>query len=943
MARPEYIEIRGARQHNLKGIDLRIPRGQLVAFTGVSGSGKSSLAFDTIYAEGQRRYVESLSSYARQFFDRLPKPDVDQIEGLPPTVAVEQRAGLVSPRATVATTTEIHDFVRLLFARVGLPHCHQCGRPLAAQTVDEIVEQIVSHPVGTRLMVLAPLVRAEKGGHEDVLDRIRREGFVRVRIDRDIVELADDTTLDARKPHHVEAVVDRLVIGKDIRARVSDSVELALRLSGGMVMVLHEHEGQWIETLCTERYACPECKVGLEELSPRIFSFNSPHGACPKCMGLGTVMEFDPDLLVPDPQRPLGEALEPAGRAESSFGAHYQHMVEEFASLCAADIDEPFDSLPDEQKQVLLQGTDARQRKRYRHAFEGIVPSMTRRLDAADSDAEQDRVQAYMSELPCGACQGARLRPESLAVKVAEHNIHDVARLSVDAALGFFRHLTLPEESAQIAERVVSETSQRLQFLSDVGLGYLTLDRRSSTLSGGELQRIRLATQVGTGLVGMCYVLDEPTIGLHPCDNRNLLDTLAKLRDAGSTVIVVEHDEETIRSADYVVELGPGPGDEGGHLVAEGATEEFLASDSLTAQFLSGARAIPIPAKRRTAQPAYALTVKGARANNLANIDVAIPLGLFVCVTGVSGSGKSTLVLDVLRRALMKQLYGSRPKPGEHDELLGSEFIEKLVVVDQTPIGRSPRSNAATYTRVFAGLRQLFSMTREAKVRGYGPTRFSFNTKGGRCEACEGQGTKKIDMQFLPDIFVTCEVCKGARYNRETLEVRYRGRNIAEILDMKVSEASEFFKNVPRLKNALGTLSDVGLGYVQLGQSSTALSGGEAQRVKLAAELSRRSKGRSLYILDEPTTGLHFADIGRLLEVLNRLVDMGNTVLVIEHNIDVIAAADHLIDLGPGAGHAGGRVVATGTPEEVAATDGSKTGECLKDKLKRARGKETTT
>ena len=943
MARPEYIEIRGARQHNLKGIDLRIPRGQLVAFTGVSGSGKSSLAFDTIYAEGQRRYVESLSSYARQFFDRLPKPDVDQIEGLPPTVAVEQRAGLVSPRATVATTTEIHDFVRLLFARVGLPHCHQCGRPLAAQTVDEIVEQIVSHPVGTRLMVLAPLVRAEKGGHEDVLDRIRREGFVRVRIDRDIVELADDTTLDARKPHHVEAVVDRLVIGKDIRARVSDSVELALRLSGGMVMVLHEHEGQWIETLCTERYACPECKVGLEELSPRIFSFNSPHGACPKCMGLGTVMEFDPDLLVPDPQRPLGEALEPAGRAESSFGAHYQHMVEEFASLCAADIDEPFDSLPDEQKQVLLQGTDARQRKRYRHAFEGIVPSMTRRLDAADSDAEQDRVQAYMSELPCAACQGARLRPESLAVKVAEHNIHDVARLSVDAALGFFRHLTLPEESAQIAERVVSETSQRLQFLSDVGLGYLTLDRRSSTLSGGELQRIRLATQVGTGLVGMCYVLDEPTIGLHPCDNRNLLDTLAKLRDAGSTVIVVEHDEETIRSADYVVELGPGPGDEGGHLVAEGATEEFLASDSLTAQFLSGARAIPIPAKRRTAQPAYALTVKGARANNLANIDVAIPLGLFVCVTGVSGSGKSTLVLDVLRRALMKCLYGSRPKPGEHDELLGSEFVDKVVVVDQTPIGRSPRSNAATYTRVFAGLRQLFSMTREAKVRGYGPTRFSFNTKGGRCEACEGQGTKKIDMQFLPDIFVTCEVCKGARYNRETLEVRYRGRNIAEILDMKVSEASEFFKNVPRLKNALGTLSDVGLGYVQLGQSSTALSGGEAQRVKLAAELSRRSKGRTLYILDEPTTGLHFADIGRLLEVLNRLVDMGNTVLVIEHNIDVIAAADHLIDLGPGAGHAGGKVVATGTPEEVAATDGSKTGECLKDKLKRARGKETTT
>jgi len=876
--------------------------------------------------------VESLSSYARQFFDRLPRPDVDYIEGLPPTIAVDQRTGLVSPRATVATTTEIYDYLRLLFARVGKPHCHKCGRAIAAQTLDEIVEQVVSLPEKARVMILAPLVRGEKGDHGDVFARIRHEGFVRVRLDGELVELTPDLKLDKREPHDVEAVVDRIVIGRDIRGRVSDSVELGLRQGGGLAIVMHEQDGDWVETLYSETYSCPECGVGLEELSPRAFSFNSPQGACPKCMGLGTTLEVDTDLLVPDPQRPLEAALEPAAQGGEGFGDHYQHMVEEFAELFAADLDEPFGALSNEQKRILLHGTTPAQRRNHGHAFEGLIPSLTRRLKSRDR--RNDRAQAYLSELPCDACAGARLRPESLAVRVGGHNIHDVTRLPVQAALDLLRQVSLSEEAADIAERILAEARQRLQFLADVGVGYLTLDRRSVTLSGGELQRIRLANQIGTGLVGMCYVLDEPTIGLHPCDNEKLLATLTRLRDTGSTVVVVEHDEDTIRSADHLVELGPEPGDRGGHIVAEGPAADVLASNaSLTARYLSGAESIPVPKKRRPCVPSYGLTLKGVRAHNLKNLEVAIPLGVLCCVTGVSGSGKSSLVMDVLRRALMKQLHGSKLKPGEHDELLGTEFVEKVVVVDQSPIGRTPRSNAATYTNVFTALRQLFTMTREAKVRGYQPARFSFNVKGGRCEACEGQGTKKIDMQFLPDIFVTCEVCNGARYNRETLEVRYRGRNVAEILGMKVTEAAEFFRNVPRVKNALQTLIDVGLGYIQLGQSSTTLSGGEAQRVKLAAELARRSKGRSLYILDEPTTGLHFADISRLLDVLSRLVDKGNTVLVIEHHLDVVAAADYIIDLGPDAGKAGGQVVAVGTPEDVARVADSKTGACLRARL----------
>ena len=929
---PAHIHVRGARQHNLKDIDLRIPRGRIVVFTGVSGSGKSSLAFDTIYAEGQRRYVESLSAFARQFFDRLPKPDVDSIEGLPPSIAVEQRTGMASPRATVATTTEIHDFLRLLFARVGQPHCPRCGKPMAATTLDEIVEELVGLPGGMRLVILAPLARQEKGGHERLLDRVRREGFVRARIDGEIVDAAHDLKLDARKPHTIDAVVDRVVAGPDIRSRVSDSVELALRLGEGQARVLREAGGDWTETLYTDHHVCAECGVGLPELSPRVFSFNSPHGACPACTGLGTMLEFDVDLIVPDPRRPLEEAVEPAVRGSVGLWEHYHHMVEEFAEAFGADLDEPFDALSESQRETILHGTGGT-RRRGPHAFEGLVPSLTRRLKSG-SAGDKERLQAFMSELPCPACQGARLGPESLAVTVADLNVHQVAQLSIDDARAWFEAIDLPREQTPVAERVVDEVRHRLRFLADVGVGYLTLDRRTATLSGGEFQRIRLATQVGTGLVGMCYVLDEPTIGLHPNDNAKLLDTLSRLRDAGSTVLVVEHDEDTIRAADHVVELGPGPGDEGGHVVAAGPTDTYLAqADTLTTQYLSGAKCVAVPKARRAVAPEYALALRGARAHNLANVDVAFPLGVFCCVTGVSGSGKSTLVLDVLRRALMQKLHGSRLKPGEHDELLGAELVEKVVSVDQSPIGRSPRSNAATYTNVFTAVRALFAMTREAKLRGYAATRFSFNTKGGRCEACEGQGTKKIDMQFLPDVYVTCDVCAGARYNRETLEVRYRGKSIADVLGMKVGEAAEFFARVPRVARPLECLIDVGLGYVQLGQSSTTLSGGEAQRVKLAAELGRRSRGRALYIMDEPTTGLHLDDISRLLRVVGRLVDMGNTVLMIEHHMDVVAAADYVIDLGPGAGEAGGRVLAAGTPEEVAQVRESKTGQCLASKL----------
>ncbi len=930
MSNSPHIEIKGARQHNLKGVDVRLPRGRLVVITGVSGSGKSSLAFDTIYAEGQRRYVESLSTYARQFFDRLPKPDADSIEGLPPTVAVEQKTGVASPRSTVATTTEIYDFLRLLFARAGRPHCPQCGRPIRRRTVQEIVEDALSRPAGTRLMVLAPLVRDEKGAHDRVFDRVRREGFVRVRVDGEMAEAASPPRLDARRGHRIEAVVDRLALGKDVRRRLSESIELALRQADGLVLLLYERGDGWEETLYTERFACPEHGVTLDELSTRLFSFNSPYGACPACAGLGVRMEFDEDLIAPDPRRPLEEAIEPAARDAGPFAEHCRHMVEEFAEQFEADLDEPLAALPERKRRILLHGAQA-VRPRPKHGFEGVIPALARRLAAAETDAERDRLQAYMSEALCPACRGARLRPEALAVRVDDVGICDLTRLSVEAALDRVRRLALPTESAAVAEPILDEVGRRLRFLLDIGLGYLTLDRRSATLSGGEMQRIRLATQMGMGLVGLCYVLDEPTIGLHPADTEKLIAALRRLRDAGASVIVVEHDADVIRAADHVLELGPGPGDAGGRLVAQCGVDDLVAcAESPTGHWLAG-RLEPVgPTRRRPPAPGYALTVKGARANNLKNIDVAIPLGVLCCVSGVSGSGKSTLVMDVLRRALAKRLHRARARPGDHDDLLGWELVDKVVEIDQSPIGRSPRSNAATYTNVFAAIRRLFAQTREARRRGYQAARFSFNAKGGRCEACQGQGARKIDMQFLPDLFVVCDACKGARYNPETLEVKYRGRNIAEVLEMNVEEAAEFFKHAPGVRRGLDTLLQVGLGYLRLGQPGDTLSGGEAQRVKLAAELSRRSRGRTLYLLDEPTTGLHAADIRRLLDVLHQLVDKGDTVLVIEHNLDVIAAADYVIDLGPGPGEAGGRVVAAGAPEEIAAHPESLTGRVLR-------------
>jgi excinuclease ABC subunit A len=942
----DKIVVRGAREHNLKNIDVEIPRDRLVVITGLSGSGKSSLAFDTIYAEGQRRYVESLSAYARQFLGQMDKPDVDYIEGLSPAISIDQKGVSHNPRSTVGTVTEIYDYLRLLFARVGRPHCPRCGREISQQTVEQIVDSVLALPVGSRLMVMAPLVRDRKGEHVQLLEEMRKAGYVRVRIDGQIRDLSEDIELDKNRKHTLEVVVDRLVVREptadgvnEDASRIADSVETALKLGAGVVLVAVQG-GE--ELLFSEHFACVHCGISVGEIAPRTFSFNSPHGACPTCTGLGTTLEIDPDLVLPNKDLSLAEgAIQPWSRTGSNGDSYYYQMVESAARHYGFSTQTPVAQLPAKALDVVLYGSrgetikfrhEGRGRLReYQTAFEGVIPNLERRYKESGSDYIRMEIERYMASRPCPTCRGARLKPESLAVTILGKSIVDVTHFSVLEAASWFAGLMpqLTEREATIARQIVKEIRARLGFLIDVGLDYLTVDRTAGSLSGGEAQRIRLATQIGSSLMGVLYILDEPSIGLHQRDNRRLIKTLERLRDLGNTVLVVEHDEETIRSADYVVDVGPGAGEQGGHVVVAGTLAELLACpDSITGQFLRGERSVPVPTGRRAGNGRQIL-VKGARANNLKSVDVSIPLGKFVCVTGVSGSGKSTLVNEVLHRRLAQIIYRSKDRPGEHDAVLGAEYLDKVVNIDQSPIGRTPRSNPATYTGVFTPIRDLFASLPEAKLRGYAPGRFSFNVKGGRCEACQGEGIIQIEMQFLPDVFVPCEVCKGKRYNREALEIKYRGKSIADVLEMTVDEALAFFEALPAIRHKLATLADVGLGYVHLGQPATTLSGGEAQRVKLAAELSRRATGKTLYILDEPTTGLHFADVERLLQVLQRLVESGNTVLVIEHNLDVIKQADYIIDLGPEGGEAGGQVIAEGTPEAVAAIPGSFTGQYL--------------
>ena len=941
----EWISVSGAREHNLQGISVRIPRNRLTVITGLSGSGKSSLAFDTLYAEGQRKYVESLSVYARQFLEQMQKPDVDTIEGLSPAIAIEQRTAGANPRSIVATTTEIHDYLRLLFANIGLTHCHQCGRPIARQSAEEIVEQLLRMPDLTRIMILAPLVQSRKGGHEDVLQGIRKDGFVRVRVDGDILDLDQVPALSKRARHSIDVIVDRLVINDKVRSRITDSVETALKQGEGMLMALVQTGAdQWQETLHSTKNACPTCRISFDTLTPRHFSFNSPYGACTTCLGLGTKEEFDEELIVPDVSKSLADgAISPWNRGGRLLIVYYKKLIKAIAGHYKIDTAIPYEDLPGDFKQILIHGSgdEIVPFKYYRGSrlittkkpFEGVIPNLARRYEETESEYTRQRLRSCTSRQTCPACEGARLRPESLACTVRDASITDLTRMSISAALGFFDGLDLTPHEEHIVRDVVKEIRQRLQFMTNVGLDYLTLDRESGTLSGGEAQRIRLATQVGAGLVGVLYVLDEPSIGLHQRDNRRLLETLHGLRDLGNTVIVVEHDDQTIREADYVVDLGPGAGVHGGHVVSQGSVEDLLASPrSLTARYLRHDVSIHLPPERRKAENGT-LEIIGASENNLKDIDVQIPLGLLVCVTGVSGSGKSTLVDDILRRTLFRHFYASKDRPGLHRELVGIELVDKAIVIDQAPIGRTPRSNPATYTGAFSLIRDLFARLPASKVRGYGAGRYSFNVKGGRCESCRGDGVLRIEMHFLPDVYVTCEQCRGQRYNRETLQIKYKGKSIAEVLGMTIDESLEFFRSVPGIERKLRTLSEVGLGYLRLGQQATTLSGGEAQRLKLSSELSKKSTGHTMYLLDEPTTGLHFADVHRLILVLNRLRDAGNTVIVIEHNLDVIKMADHVIDLGPEGGDGGGNIVAEGTPEEIAADPGSHTGRYLAEVL----------
>ncbi len=936
----DKIVVRGAREHNRKNIDGEIPRDRLVVITGLSGSGKSSLAFDTIYAEGQRRYVESLSAYARQFLGLMEKPDVDYIEGLSPAISIQQRTVSKNPRSTVGTVTEIYDYLRLLFARIGTPYCYKCGKKLEKQTVEQIVDAVLALPEGTRVQILAPVVRGRKGEYREIFEEARRDGFVRVRVDGQTLDLDSEIQLDKNKKHNIEIVVDRIVVSPKVQRRLADSVETALNLASGLVIVDVVGEK---ELLFSEHYACVNCGISYEEIEPRMFSFNSPYGACRTCNGLGTRMVVDPELVVPNPKLSLRQgALAPWGEVRDGW---YATLLKGVAEHYGFSLDTPWEDLPEKVQQVLLYGSgdeeiefryasrEGKSKGTWVNRFEGVIPNLERRYHTTDSASVREWIEGFMRAVPCPDCGGARLRPEALAVKIDGHNIWDVTRKSVRQAMQFFEQLQLTERQRLIAHQILKEIRERLQFLLNVGVDYLTLDRGAATLSGGESQRIRLATQIGSQLVGVLYVLDEPSIGLHQRDNHRLINTLCQLRDLGNTVLVVEHDRETIERADYVVDLGPGAGENGGYVVATGPPAEIAANPkSLTGQYLAGLKSIPVPTKRRKGN-GKTLTIFGARGNNLKSIDVRFPLGTFICVTGVSGSGKSTLVDETLYPILARAIYRGKEQPLPYERVEGLEHIDKVINIDQSPIGRTPRSNPATYTGLFTYIRDLFAKLPEAKIRGYKPGRFSFNVKGGRCEACQGDGIIKIEMHFLPDVYVTCEVCKGKRYNRETLEIKYKGKSIADVLEMTVSQALEFFENIPPIKRKLQTLYDVGLGYIRLGQQATTLSGGEAQRVKLATELSKVSTGRTLYILDEPTTGLHFEDIKMLLDVLNRLVDKGNTVVVIEHHMDVIKTADYIIDLGPEGGDEGGTVVATGTPEEVAQNPRSYTGQFLRKEL----------
>ncbi|HUI46077.1 MAG TPA: excinuclease ABC subunit UvrA [Nitrospirota bacterium] len=929
------IIIKGCRQHNLKNIDLEIPRDKLVVITGLSGSGKSSLAFDTIYAEGQRRYVESLSAYARQFLGQMDKPDVDSIDGLSPAIAIEQKTTSKNPRSTVGTVTEVYDYLRLLFARIGKPYCYKCGREIAAQTVQQITDAVMALHEGTRIQVLAPIVRGRKGEYKKELMAAGASGYVRARIDGTIKELSEPIPMDKKKKHDIEIVIDRLVIKPGVERRLAESIETALRQADGIVLI--NLVDQKKDHLYSEKLSCISDNISYPEIAPNSFSFNSPQGACPTCDGLGGLLEFDKELIVPNPNLSLREGAIKPWAKRTSF--QYFQMLDSIAQGCGFDVNTPFRDLKAAQQKLLFYGTGEDGSKAMNanaraargmscKLFEGILEILKRRYDETDSFATQWELEQYMSYQTCPDCNGSRLRPEALAVKVSNLNIHDITKMSIKQALAFFSGITLTEKESAIAHRILKEIRERLGFMVHVGLDYLTLDRGSATLSGGEGQRIRLATQIGSSLVGVLYILDEPSIGLHQRDNRRLLDTLFRLRDLGNTVLVVEHDEETIRLADHVIDMGPGAGVHGGEIVAQGTPLEVQkVAESLTGQYLSGKAFIKVPEGRRKFDKS--ISVVGASENNLRNITVQFPLGVFTCVTGVSGSGKSTLVVDILYRALAQRIYRSTERAGRHKDIKGLENIDKVIDIDQSPIGRTPRSNPATYTGVFSPVRDLFAQLPESRMRGYKPGRYSFNVKGGRCEACEGDGLIKIEMHFLPDVYVTCDVCHGSRYNRETLDIRYKGRNIAEVLGMTVEQAYDFFQNVPPVKSKLQTLMDVGLGYITLGQSATTLSGGESQRVKLSKELSRRATGRTLYILDEPTTGLHFADTQKLLDMLNQLVDAGNTVVVIEHNLDVIKTADWIIDLGPEGGDRGGQIVGQGTPESVAKINDSYTGQFL--------------